>query len=97
MKVIETLQQRHCKVYVLVGPFNEHMLKKESLLVYNKMLKEAESQLQEKDIMYHRFSIVPSNYYADASHPLAEGYKMLAERLYVSESFQAFDSNPSTR
>jgi hypothetical protein len=31
---------------------------------------------------------LPSQLYADASHPLTEGYELLAKRLYASQSFQ---------
>ena len=31
-----------------------------------------------------------SDLYADASHPLADGYRVLADRLYEDESFRRF-------
>jgi hypothetical protein len=33
---------------------------------------------------------LPSDHYADASHPLAKGYALLARRLWESPAFAAF-------
>jgi hypothetical protein len=32
---------------------------------------------------------LPGNLYSDASHPLAEGYAMLAKQLFENESFRS--------
>ena len=33
---------------------------------------------------------MPSDLYADASHPLADGYRMLADVLFEDEAFAPF-------
>jgi hypothetical protein len=33
---------------------------------------------------------LPSELYADASHPLTDGYKLLAKRVYADQRFQSW-------
>ncbi len=89
---IETLKRRKNQVFVLVGPFNEHMLKEESLETYHRMKSEVEDWLREKKIPYYIPPALPSDLYADASHPLGDGYAMLAKKLLENESFLSFES-----
>jgi hypothetical protein len=89
-RTLETLQRQGNRVFVVVGPFNEHMLTEESLAIYNKRKGEAEAWLRDKGIPHAVPAALPSDLYADASHPLAEGYRLLAERLYADESFARF-------
>jgi hypothetical protein len=89
-RTIEILQKRGNRVFVVLGPFNEHMLTEESLEVYEKRKREAEAWLREAQIPYVIPAALPSDLYADASHPLAEGYRLLAERLFEDRSFVRF-------
>ncbi|MFH1264200.1 MAG: hypothetical protein ABIK89_00625 [Planctomycetota bacterium] len=89
-KTVEILRRRGNRVFVLVGPFNEHMLTEESLAVYAERKREAEAWLQANDVPYAIPTALPSDLYADASHPLAEGYSLLAERLLEHEAFVRF-------
>jgi hypothetical protein len=81
-RTIETLKQRGNRVFVLIGPFNEHMLTDEGHRGYKKIQSEAEAWLIANGITYYAPSTLPSEYYADASHPLAEGYELLAKDLF---------------
>ena len=89
-RTLETLRRRGNRVFVVVGPFNEHMLTEESLENYNKRKDEAEAWLRENEIPHAVPAALPSDLYADASHPLAEGYSLLAKRLLQDESFRRF-------
>ena len=89
-RTIDTLQRRGNRVFVVVGPFNEHMLTEESLAVYQQRKEEAAVWLQENQIPHAVPPALPSRLYADASHPLAEGYRRLAEQLLADESFVRF-------
>lgn len=92
-RTIEVLRRRGNEVFVLVGPFNEHMLGDESLGVYRMRKRAVQSWLSEQQIPHYVPAALPSDDYADASHPLAEGYRRLAERVIGQESFQRFQSN----
>ena len=68
-------------VFVIIGPFNEHMLEKGSLKVYNGIKSSIAAWLEQNNIPYLIFPALPSEYYADASHPVKEGYAFLAAQL----------------
>ena len=85
---VELLQKRGNKVFVLVGPFNEHILTGRSIEVYRKIKSDIELWLQKNNIPYYMPQTLPSELYADASHPLSEGYAILAKQLFESPSFK---------
>jgi hypothetical protein len=91
-RCVEILRARGNRVFVLVGPFNEHMLTPESLEVYRSRQREVEAWLQQHQVAYAMPPALPSRYYADASHPLAEGYRQLAEQLFEDPAFVDFRS-----
>jgi len=79
---VEILEGRGNRVFVLVGPFNEHMLTDESLQRYQKVKLAIETWLREKNLPYLAPPPLPSELYADASHPLSEGYEILARQVF---------------
>jgi hypothetical protein len=80
-RTVEILQKRKNQVFVLVGPFNEHMLDPESLKRYQKVKSEIVNWLEQKNVPYLAPPALPSELYGDASHPLAAGYAQLAREL----------------
>ena len=81
-RTVDVLQKRHNRVFVLVGPFNEHLLAETSLKRYQSVKSAVERWLQETDIAHYVPPTLPSKYYGDASHPLAKGYEALAQQVY---------------
>ena len=88
-RAIETLRDRGNTVFVVVGPFNEHMMTEESLEKYHAIKAGVETWLHENKVPYSVPAPLPSELYADASHPLRDGYAMLAQRLFEDESFKS--------
>jgi hypothetical protein len=88
-QAIELLRARKNTVFVLVGPFNEHMFKEESHTAYQKMKDEIETWLRQNDVAYFMPPALPSELYHDASHPSKQGYAMLAEQLFENLSFRS--------
>ena len=84
------LRKRGNNVFVLVGPFNEHMLKSKSYDTYQAMKLEIENWLQQNNIACYIPPPLPSEFYRDASHPIAEGYALLAKQLFENASFKSF-------
>jgi hypothetical protein len=83
-RTVDLLQARGNTVLVLVGPFNEHLLKAPSRVRYSELKKGIEAWLLERRIQYLAPDPLPSEQYGDASHPLSAGYALLAERLQTS-------------
>jgi len=88
-RTIKLLKARKNKVFVVVGPFNEHMLKPESYETYQKMKSEIETWLKRNNVAYCIPPALPSELYRDASHPLGQGYAMLAKQLFENQSFKS--------
>jgi hypothetical protein len=81
-RLIELLRDRGNDVFVLVGPLNEHVLTPESILKYRELLKTAKSCLEEMNLSYSLLPLLPAHLYADTSHPLPQGYALLAEHIW---------------
>ena len=86
-QTVETLRRRGNRVFVFVGPFNEHLLTPESLAAYTERKRQVEAWLHEQSIPHAVPAVLPSELYADASHPLADGYDLLAKELMAAEGF----------
>ena len=82
------LRTRGNDVLVVVGPFNEHMMAEENRASYRQLREGVASWLREQRVAAVVHEALPSSLYADASHPLTEGYRVLAERLYRDPVFQ---------
>ncbi len=83
---VEMLTKRANTVFVLVGPFNEHMLQGQSIDTYRKMKSSIEAWLEQNDVPCYMPEALASELYRDASHPLSEGYALLARNLFENES-----------
>lgn len=88
-QTIDLLRDRNNTVFIVVGPFNEHMLKPESYKIYQNMKSEIETWLRQHNVAYSIPSVLPSELYRDASHPLGQGYAMLAKQLFENQSFKS--------
>ncbi|MHC4489118.1 MAG: hypothetical protein ACYSW7_08085 [Planctomycetota bacterium] len=53
------------------------------------MKSEIEAWLQQNNVPYYMPPVLPSEFYRDASHPLSEGYDMLAKQLFENQSFKS--------
>jgi len=88
-QAVELLKARGNTVFVLVGPFNEHMFKPESRDSYRTMKDGIEAWLKQNSVPYYMPEALPSELYHDASHPSTEGYATLAKQLFENPSFQS--------
>jgi len=87
---VATLTGRGNRVFVLVGPFNEHMLTPEGLAKYAEPKARVRAWLRDNGIPHYIPRALPSDLYADASHPLGDGYATLAAELLKDEAFVRF-------
>jgi len=87
-RTIGRLRGRDNSVLVVLGPFNEHMMAEENRPAYRKIRDGIAAWLTENKIPHVVPETLPSALYADASHPLTEGYELLAKRISANPKFQ---------
>lgn len=93
-RVVRLLQERGDDVFVIVGPFNEHLLAEEDRPVFRKLRDGVAAWLGRNQVPHLTPEVLPSVLYADASHPLTEGYALLAGNLFANERFQQWLTKP---
>ena len=93
-RLIRTLRNRGNELFIIIGPFNEHIMAEENRPDYRKLRDGAAAWLAQEQIPHLVPDSLPSSLYADASHPLTEGYALLAEKIFESESFNKFLGKP---
>lgn len=81
-RLVNLLEERGNRVFVLVGPLNEHMLAPVSRTTYRRILHAVETWLKDRKLPYYIPPVLPSELYADLSHPLGQGYARLARDLW---------------
>jgi hypothetical protein len=86
--VVALLRERGNQVLVVVGPFNEHLMAEENRPAYRRIRDGMVSWLEQNQIPHIVPDLLPALLYADASHPLTEGYRRIAEQIYRDERFQ---------
>ena len=89
-RLVEMLQRRDNQVLVVLGPFNEHMVAQENRPAFRKVRDGIAAWLADHRIPRVVPETLPSELYADASHPLTDGYRLLAERLYQDPAFRGW-------
>lgn len=92
-RLVDLLQERGADVFVLFGPFNEHMIANESQPGFRQIRDGIAAWLARKGVPHLAPEALPSDLYADASHPLTEGYALLARRLRQDPAFTAWLAN----
>jgi hypothetical protein len=81
-QAVDLLRHRDNQIFVLVGPFNEHLLEAGSLSRFLKVKSEIVRWLAEKGLEHAAPEPLRSDLYADSNHPQAAGYKLLAQQLW---------------
>ena len=88
-QAVEFLRQRDNQVFVLVGPFNEHMLSDADVATYSQIKTQVAAWLQENGVPHFVPQVLPAAYYVDASHPIGEGYALWAKQLLEQPALQS--------
>jgi hypothetical protein len=66
------------------------MLVEDNRVAYRKLRGEIGEWLERNHILNAMPELLPSELYADASHPLTQGYRMLAERIHADPKFRSW-------
>ncbi len=89
-RIVALLRERHNEVLVMVGPFNEHLIASGQRAIFERMRERIAATLTERGVMVIVPGTLPSEMYADASHPLTQGYAKLAADLFQGRVFQSW-------
>lgn len=87
-RTVALLRDRGNDVLVIVTPFNQHMIADQCLGGYRAIQAGILAWLDENRIPHIAPDPLPSELYADASHPLTAGYELLARRISQAEPFR---------
>jgi hypothetical protein len=94
-RAIAMLRERDVDVLVVLGPFNEHLVAPENRPACRKVHEAIVAWLSRNQVPHLVPEPLLSALYADASHPLTEGYQRLAARLYRDAQFQKWLNSAS--
>jgi hypothetical protein len=86
-RFIGLLRNRGNDVLVLLGPFNEHLIAEDQRPDYVRLRDRISAGLRSTGVHVLVPHTLPSGLYADASHPLTQGYALLARRLLADPDF----------
>ena len=81
----QLLREQGNEVFAVIGTINPHMQTPASLARYRKLRAAAMEELRREGFRIVDLPELPSEEYADASHPLAAGYRRLAK--FMAEKF----------
>jgi hypothetical protein len=87
-RTTDLIRRRGGRLFVLVGPLNQHMLEPASRSRGQALRSQVVTWLRDRGIPHLAPPVLPSPLYGDASHPLAPGYAQLAEAMLTDEAFQ---------
>jgi hypothetical protein len=87
-RLVKLLQSRGNDVLVVLGPFNEHIMAEENRAAFRRLRDDIVVWLGKNQVRHVVPATLPSALYADASHPLTEGYQQLAKNLHGDATFQ---------
>lgn len=94
-RLVRLLQSRNADVLIVIGPLNRHMMDEASVSRLLEIEKELEDWLKSQGVPSIRPEPLPSDQYADTSHPLTDGYQNLAESVFQNSLFQSWLSSHS--
>lgn len=89
-RTVELLAKRGNAVFVILGDLNEHALASASRERLARIRAEARSRLEASGLSSRAAPPLPSELWADLSHPLAAGYAVIARDMVESAAFRRF-------
>ncbi|HEY8750519.1 MAG TPA: hypothetical protein VIM11_21225 [Tepidisphaeraceae bacterium] len=87
-RLVARLRDRGNDVLVVIGPFNEHMIAENQRPQYHQLRNEIAVRLDREHISWIIPDPLPTQLYADASHPLTAGYAALSAEIYQNPTFK---------
>ncbi len=91
-RTIRLLRDRGNDVLVILGPFNEYMVAEDQRPTLHRLEEGITGWLSAQKVPCVAPATLPSDLYADDSHPLTNGYALLAQQILQDPVFQRWDS-----
>lgn len=95
-RFVRVLLDRGNDVFVVIGPFNEHTMVPENRILYRQLVAGVQDWLDAENLPNVAPEVLPSDLYGDTSHPLTDGYALLAKRLYEQPGFRDWLNTDAT-
>ncbi len=92
-ELISLLKNGNNKIMVLMTPYNTASLTDKSLEKYNRIIEEIQKYFSDNSVAHTGPVKLDKKFFADASHPGAEGYTITAEEITRSREFTSFIQN----
>jgi hypothetical protein len=93
-RTVDLLRSRGDDVLVILGPFNESMVAEEQRPTLHRLEDGITAWLTVHNVPHIAPQTLPSALYADASHPLTNGYALLGSQIYRDPEFQRWLKTP---
>jgi hypothetical protein len=93
-RVVALLRERGADLLVVLGPFNEPMIAPDNRPAYRQLCAGIATWLAAQQVPHVVPEALPSALYADASHPLTQGYELLAQRMLDEAAFRKWLEAP---
>jgi hypothetical protein len=87
-RLITRLRAEDNDVLVVLGPFNEHIMAEENRAAFRAVRDGIARWLENNQVPHVVPPTLPSELYADASHPLTTGYELLAKEMFANQNFR---------
>lgn len=87
-RLVELLETRGNRVFVVVGPLNRHIMAAENVAKFAEIEDGVVAWLKGRNVLTLVPEVLSFDLYGDASHPLTEGYRQLADTLWADQTFQ---------
>jgi len=89
-RVTADLRARGNNVLVIIGPFNENMIAAQQRPTFHAMRDDIAKWLTATGVPHIAPETLPTDLYADSSHPLTQGYALLAKKITADPAFIAW-------
>ncbi|MDA7661894.1 hypothetical protein N8609_00875 [Verrucomicrobia bacterium] len=93
-RLCQVLRDRGNDLIVVLGPFNQHIMTADNRAKFKAIENEVKQWLESRSIVYSAPKLLDSSLYGDASHPLTQGYRQLAESLWNDSDFKEWLAVP---
>jgi len=94
-RIANKLKKNGNDVLVIIGPFNQHIMTAENRRTFNRQIKSISTWLSRNQFTFIIPAALESNLYGDSSHPLTEGYRILAAEISKDPVFNKWLSTAS--